>query len=513
MRDYNVLKLSTSACITIFLTALFITGITATTYYYYGITHPTNLHILYTHSDEMVDEVVRDFEKWYQQSYGQPIQVTAIHTDPQTAFEKASTKRKKAEAEIWWGGPLSLFKKAHARLRPYNSTRKSDINLTYSYPLMDLSDNTPHWYAASLYGLGVMYNKHRLGELNLPIPQTWTDLTFHKYQGNITMVDPTESEFTSLFIMLMLQSKNWTGGWEYLVTLSALIEQYDTNEHDSALKVSNDYLPVAVVPDFYVYERMAMGIPEINYTYLDATILQPDPIAIISRGTYIDEAKAFIDYILTPQAQNIIGEYLLPMHQDATSPSEFNPFDPNFPRIHKYNETLQEIIKDYYKTWITERHSQIKNAWSEIGEANVSSPYYELAMNNFTYAGHFVNPSEINIIYNTTDGWTNAEKIASYMNEWRNASRKAYNNAIENAQISRQTAKTNTPNMVQANPSILKKSEKVVTPFSAQSAVFEQFRILYSQELSPSAMSITSSCQERTCWNRERDSARFMFES
>ena len=432
-----MLKLSTFAYTTIFLVALFGISIAATTYYYYSTPDATNLRILYTHSDAMVSEIARDFEKWYQQQpqYGRSIKVTAIHTDPQTAFEKATTIFRTAEAEIWWGGSLSLFEEAHNRLLPYNSTHKEDINLTYFCPLMDPTDNTPHWYATSLYGLGVMYNEHRLNELGLPKPQTWTDLTHYEYEGNLTMVDPTQSELTSPVITLILDNKNWTSGWEYLVELSALIEEYDTTEHDSALKVSSNYLPLAVVPDSYAYERVAMNISEIGFTYLDGTILQPDPIAIIDRGIYLKEAKAFVDYILSEQAQDIIGKYVLPTHENATNfPSEFSPFDPAFPHIYRYNETLTEIIGGYYETWITEKHTPIKNAWSEIREANVSSPFYKLAMSNFTYAGYYINSNEIDTIFNETDGWTNDEKVTLYMNEWRDASSRAYAKAIENAE-------------------------------------------------------------------------------
>ncbi len=444
-----MLKLSTSVCITIFLTAIFVVGIAATTYYYYGMPHPTSLRILYTHSDEMVDEIVRDFEKWYHQECGEPIEVTATLTNPETAFDKVTTKHKKAEAEIWWGGSLSLFKKARGRLLAYNSTYKNDINLTcHSCPLMDLSGNTPRWYAASLYGVGVMYNEHRLETLGLRIPQTWADLTFHKHQGNITMTDPAESEFTSPFVMLILESKNWTGGWEYLVTLSALIEQYEANEHDSALKVSNDYLPLALVPDFYAYDRMAVGVPQINFTYLDATILQPDPIAIISKGTYIGEAKAFIDYILTTRAQDITGKYLLPMRQDVTTfPSEFSPFDPNFSHVYRYNETLQGIIGDYYKAWITQRHDKIKIAYGELREANKTKDvnsnatyYFNMAWGNFTYAGYYRDCTYIENLFIETKGWT--ENVGSYMDEWEIASNDGYNNALMNAQESRQAAKS-----------------------------------------------------------------------
>ena len=455
-----MLKLSTSVCAAIFLTGIFVIGIAGASYYYYGRPHPTYLRILHTHSDEMVDQVVSDFEKWYQQEYGQPIRVTAIHTDPQTAFEKATTIFRKAEAEIWWGGPLSLFQKAYERLLPYNSTRKSDINLTHPYTLMDLSGNTPHWYAASLYGLGVMYNEHRLGELNLSVPQAWTDLAFYNYHGNIAMVDPAESEVTSSIIMLMLQSKNWTSGWEYLVTFSTQIDEYDIDERDSALKVSSDYLPFAVVPDFCAYERMAIGIPEISFTYLNGTILQPDPIAILNKGTYISQAKAFIDYILAPQAQSTIGTYLLPIHPDATPPSELSPFDPNFPPTYNYNVTLGEIIRDYYSAWITRRHNEIGLAYSEIREANKTknanpnaTHYFNLAWNNFTYVGHYLNRTQIENLHNTTDGWT--ENVTAYTGrfvdskwvegEWGIRSKEAYTNAFTNAQKSKQAANNKRP--------------------------------------------------------------------
>ncbi|UCC33671.1 MAG: ABC transporter substrate-binding protein [Candidatus Bathyarchaeota archaeon] len=431
-----MLKLSTSVCIIIFVAALFAVSIGAATYYHYGRPRPTYLRILHTHSSEMVEEIVAGFESWYQDQpeYGRPIEVTVIHTDPQTAFEKATTIFRKAEADVWWGGPLSLFEEAYNGLLPYNSTHRDDINLTHSYPLMDSSNNTPRWYAASLHGAGLMYNEHRLVESNLQIPQTWTNLTLQDYAGNITMVDPSESESLGSFIMLILQSKNWTSGWEYLVTLSALIETYDADEYDSALEISNDYLSLAVVPDSYAYERIAKNIPQIALTYLDATILQPDPIAILNKGTYIDEAKAFVDYVLAFEAQDDIGRYLLPIRSDATPPSEPGPFDPTFPAISMHNESLQEIIREYYRTWIAERHTQIKYAWNAIEEANMSSPYYEPAVGNFTYAGYYLNESEISAIYDDTDGWTNDEKIASYLAKWRDASREAYDNAIENAE-------------------------------------------------------------------------------
>ena len=426
------LKLSRFAWITIAIVAIFAVSIAAAGYYYYVIPHPKRLRILYTHPDQMISEVVNNFTDWYKERYARSIKVTFTPSDPQSAYETVTNPHKEPEAEIWWGGSLSLFEEASDSLLPYNSTNRNEINTTvHSCPLMDPNQTHTRWYAASLHALGVMYNE--TGPLK---PQTWADLLKEEYEGNLTMVDPTESEFTQPFIMLMIQSKNWTEGWEYLVRLAAFVKDYDNAETTSVLKVASGYLPIAIVPDFYAYDKIAIPIPNINFTYLDATVLQPDPIAIIKRGKYLEEAKAFVDYVLTQRAQNIIGKYRLPVHPNATVTSpRINPFAPNFPSVSNYNKTFEEIgkqiVKDYYKAWITERHEEepsIKTAWKEIKEANETSPYYASAWNNFTMAGYNVTRTDIDAIYSETEGWT--KNVNSYMEDWRVASETAYDYAI-----------------------------------------------------------------------------------
>lgn len=453
-------KMSSYVLIVIFVSAIFVISIAGTIYSYYLIPRPAYLRILHTYSHQMVSEVASDFKTWYKENYGRSIEVTMALSDPQTAYKKVTALYINPEAEIWWGGPLSLFEKAYDSLVPYNSTYKSEINATCQFcPLMDLSHSTPYWYAASLYGLGVMYNENALRSLNLLVPQTWADLLKEEYEGGITMVDPTKSEFTQPFITLIIQSKNWIKGWEFLVRLSTFIKKYDNNEDDSALKVASGYMLLAILPDFYAYDKIVI-YPKLNFTYLNATVLQPDPIAIIARGTYLDEARAFIDYVLTQRAQSIIGKYRLPIRQDVTPSSpRINPFAPNFPYIHNYNKTFQEIgkeiVKDYYQAWIAERHEEIKTAWKEIADANKTkhvnlnaTHYYNLAWNNFTYVGYY-NRTEIDTIYNKTRGWT--ENTTSYITEWRNASTNTYHNAIENAKKSKQAARTSSSDLMQRN--------------------------------------------------------------
>jgi len=450
-------KLSIYSRITILLVLIFGASILATVYSYYGVPHPSQLRILYTHSPEMVEEIVNAFKTWYRR----PIEVTITKTSFQASLEKAKAYTIDPEADLWWGGPVSFFNNATAGLLQYNSTYKNDINVTCPFTQMD-NRNTPYWYATGQSGLGVMYNEHVLDLLGLSVPQTWADLLDQRYMENITMTEPTNSEFTSPFIMLILQSKmqtingvqNWTAGWEYLVKLAASIKEYDNDEGDTALKVSSGYLPLAIVPDFYAYDKMAIRVPDINFTYLDATLLQPDPIAIFKMGKYLNEAKAFIDFILTQQAQNIIGKYLLPIHEDATVVyPRINPFDSNFPFVANYNKTFEEkmrqIVEDYYSAWITQEHNQVRALWREITEVNktrgdnpLANRYYNLAKNNFTYLGRYLNRTYIDTIYNLTGNWTNAAKKSLYMTEWWSGnSTNAYTYAATNIQLSKEAIK------------------------------------------------------------------------
>jgi len=443
-----MVKLPARKWIVSILIAVLTLGIFAAVYNY-TLPRPIELRILHTHpgatTDAMVDEVVNGFKKWYQGIYGQAIRVEVIRTDPQTAYRKAVVILR-PDAEIWWGGLLSLLEKAYEGLLPYNSTYKGGINAT-SYPLMDLHDSTPQWYAASLTGIGVMYNEQALQRLNLSAPKRWIDLLEEGYEGKIAMVDPAKSELTSPLISTMIQSKNWTGGWEYLVRLSALIGRYDENEVESTLKVASGFMPLAVIPDFYAYDKITVYPPGIDFTYLDAAIVQPDPVAIIKRGRYLDEAKAFMDFILSQEGQNIIGRYRLPIRGDVTpSHPRINPFAPDFPHIQSYNKTLEEIIKNYYQVWISERRGQIKDAWKEIKEANRTkhlnenaTHLYDLAWSNFTYAGYNMTSDQLDKVYTDTKSWT--EDMDSYLSKWRTASENAYSDAIQNARKSKEAAK------------------------------------------------------------------------
>lgn len=150
----KLLKLSRFAWITIAIVAIFAVSLAATGYYYYVTPHSTHLRILYTHTDRMVSEVVNNFADWYEERYDRQIKVTFTPTDPQSAYETVTNPHRKPEAEIWWGGPLSLFEEATDSLLPYNSTQKSEMNATcHSCSLMDLNHSTPSWYAASLHAI------------------------------------------------------------------------------------------------------------------------------------------------------------------------------------------------------------------------------------------------------------------------------------------------------------------------------------------------------------------------
>jgi hypothetical protein len=221
--------------------------------------------------------------------------------------------------------------------------------------------------------------------------------------------------------------------------------------------VSSGYIPFAIVPDFYAYDRMALSIPKISFSYLDATVLHPDPIAVYKKGDNLNEAKAFIDFILTQETQGIIGKYLLPVRSEASVASpRINPFNQNFPFINNYNKTfeerMQQIVEDYYSVWITQKHSQARTLWQEIKEVDkvrgnnpIANYYYDLAQRNFTYLGVYLNRTYLDTIYNSTGNWTNTGIKQGRMAQWTSNSASIYAYVTSDIQISKDAIGSPTP--------------------------------------------------------------------
>lgn len=180
--------------------------------------------------------------------------------------------------------------------------------------IADWSDSEGNYFGYSASALGIAYNT----KLVTTPPTEWEDLTKAEWKGKVNIPDPALSGSALDFITGYLSAKG-DAGW-------GLFEQYKANgialagANQEALDpvITGAKSMVAAGVDYMTYQAKAKGEP-IDLVYpAGGTVISPRPAAIIKTSQNVDNAKAFIDYLISDEAQQMVADtYLLPGRQDV----------------------------------------------------------------------------------------------------------------------------------------------------------------------------------------------------
>lgn len=185
----------------------------------------------------------------------------------------------------------------------------------------DWSDKEGNYFSTSASALGIAYNT----KLVTTPPTSWADLAKPEYKNQINIPDPSLSG-SALDFMTGYLSANGDSGW-------SLFEQYKANgvamagANQEALDpvITGAKSMVVAAVDYMTYKAKAKGEP-IDIVYpKEGTVISPRPAAIMKSSTHTDNAKAFIDYLLSDEAQKLVaGASLLPGRTDIKAENRAN---------------------------------------------------------------------------------------------------------------------------------------------------------------------------------------------
>jgi ABC-type Fe3+ transport system substrate-binding protein len=202
----------------------------------------------------------------------------------------------------------------------------------------------PKWVGVCLSTFGIVYNPDLMDQLGVPAPKAWNDLTDPRLAGLLALADPTHSGSVAVAYLMVIQramadaeaehlrantalaakgkqewakdpgynaaiAAGWKNGMRQLVLIAANARYFT----DSATQVPNDVslgdAAAGVAIDFYGHvveetvgpRRLQFILPE------RATAITPDPVAILygTRGQQLQLAQAFVEFLLSPQAQRL----------------------------------------------------------------------------------------------------------------------------------------------------------------------------------------------------------------
>lgn len=210
-----------------------------------------------------------------------------------------------------WSDGLGM--KAEGLLESYTPANAEKVNSGW----ID-SDYMLFGYSAS--AVGVIYNTTVFSELNAD----WGELADAQYKDNIAIPDPEKSgsckDFLAGFATGLSNGEEIIQSWAdnglaIPGANKAALETVTTGEKG---------ILIAGV-DYNAYSSIEKGEPLAIYYPASGTVVNPRPAMILKTAPDMENAKAFVDFLFSDEAQSLVAEaYLLPGRSDVKCENRSN---------------------------------------------------------------------------------------------------------------------------------------------------------------------------------------------
>jgi iron(III) transport system substrate-binding protein len=184
-------------------------------------------------------------------------------------------------------------------------------------------DSDHQMFGTSASALGVIYNTTLISELNAD----WADLADEQYKDSIAIPDPVKSGSCKDFLSgyLVANGQDWTV-WEKLADNGLTVAGANKAALETVMTGEKAILVAGV--DYNAYSNIAKGEPIAIYYPASGTVINPRPAMILKTSQNVENAKAFIDYLLSDEAQQaVVNAYLLPGRSDIRCDNRTNVSD------------------------------------------------------------------------------------------------------------------------------------------------------------------------------------------
>lgn len=211
-------------------------------------------------------------------------------------------------------------------------------------------DNYIFGYSAS--ALGVTYNTDHITDPG----NDWTDYAQPRFKDIVAMPDPAASGSALDFLAGYVYTFPDTA-WDFLQGLSDNgLEVAGANRPalNSVITAAN-YLVLAGV-DYMAYGDMALGNP-IDIIYpASGTVVNPRPAMIMKSARNMENAKKFLDYMLSDEAQDFVasvyiipGRKDVPAHPDRVAYEDINVFDLDWDWMTENQSSINEEFQRIFR--------------------------------------------------------------------------------------------------------------------------------------------------------------------
>lgn len=271
--------------------------------------------VLYSPAPEdLLNAVVQEF----QDKTG--IKVELVQAGSGELLTRVKSESNNPMADVVYGCGAEAAEAYKEYFAPYQSPEAEAIREDYK-------SEDGSWTGAFVSPTIIMYNKNLVAEDE--VPTGWSDLIDEKWKGQMAFADPaiSGSSFTTLSILLTAMDEG-DGGWDYIRGFVKNLDGNILNSSGAPIKgVADGEYAMCITQEQGALEYTLAGAENVGIVYPEeGTAAIPSAVSIVKGSPNEENAKKFVDFVLSEEMQQKVPEYRYHMvREDVEENGEFAP--------------------------------------------------------------------------------------------------------------------------------------------------------------------------------------------
>lgn len=250
------------------------------------------------HPLDFINPLVQEFEK----QSGVKVEVIAAGTGE--LLKRVESEKANPLGDIFWGGSLNTMKPKANLFENYTSVNEDHIQDAFKNQEGSMTRFTD---IPSV----IMVNTDLIGDIKV---EGYEDLLNPALKGKIAMADPSKSSSAYEHLINMLYAMgngNPDNGWDYVTKFCKNLDGKLLSGSSAVYKgVADGEYVVGCTFEEGGAKYVADGAP-VKLVYMkEGVISKPDGIYIIKNAKHMENAKKFIDFVTSKEAQTLITQKL-----------------------------------------------------------------------------------------------------------------------------------------------------------------------------------------------------------
>ncbi len=331
------------------------------------------LLILSPHNEVIRNEFQWAFTLWHAEEYGQRVAIEWVDVGGASSnLEYIRNMYRVSDTAgidiLWGGGELAYIALAgEGRFEQLDLAEDVLAAVPVEFGGLPMVDPERRWIGTAVSAFGFIYNRRRLDDQSIALPELWEDLASDRMYGQLCLADPTESGSAKAAYEMIIQSQpDWPSGWAQLLGVWSNASAVVNNAGDATLAPVEGIAAVSTAIDFYGTDTVAKYPEELGFTLpAGQTVFTPDPIAILRNPPSRDLAQRFVGFVMSPRGQALLALPVGAEDGPIRNPIRRQPIRKDFYELYA-GQWLPELVNPYVQGNDVTLDQALRQAGSQV---------------------------------------------------------------------------------------------------------------------------------------------------